>query len=122
VRDPILLNLRTQVGTVDSADVYPKVLPDFFLKSRITICGRYRDEHEFSMQILGDVGGETKEFIFKQSFDQPDNGSADVARQWAFHKIYYLIGQMVEHGEDDATITEIRALGKKHGIQTPYYE
>jgi Ca-activated chloride channel family protein len=122
VRDPILLNLRTQVGTVSSAEVYPKVLPDFFLKSRITICGRYRDEPEFSMQILGEVGATTKEFIFRQSFDQPDNGDARVARQWAFHKIYYLIGQMVEHGEDDATIAEIRALGKKHGIQTPYYE
>ncbi len=25
-------------------------------------------------------------------------------------------------GEDEATISEIRALGKKHGIQTLYYE
>jgi len=122
VSDPILLNLRFQVGTVSEADVYPKVLPDFFLKSRITICGRYRDEAEFSMQILGEVGGVTKEFVFKQSFDQPDNGTARVARQWAFHKIYHLIGQMVAHGEDAATISAIRALAKKHGIQTPYYE
>jgi hypothetical protein len=122
VRDPILLNLRYQVGAVSEPEVYPKVLPDFFLKSRITICGRYRDEEEFSMQILGQVNGTTKEFIFKQSFDQPDNGDARVARQWAFHKIYHLIGQMVAHGEDTATIRAIRALGKKHGIQTPYYE
>lgn len=122
VRDPILLNLRFQVGTVSDAEVYPKVLPDFFLKSRITICGRYRDEAEFSMQILGDVNGTTKEFIFKQRFDQPGNGDEAVARQWAFQKIYYLIGRMVEQGEDDATIAEIRALGAKYAIQTPYYE
>jgi len=122
VRDPILLNLRYQMGALDTAQVYPKVLPDFFLKSRVTVCGRYRDEKEFSVQLLGEVNGTTKEFIFKQSFDRPDNGNAVVARQWAFHKIYHLIGQMVAHGEDPATIAEIRALGTKHGIQTPYYK
>ncbi len=122
VRDPILLNVRYQMGTVSAAEVYPKVLPDFFLKSRITVCGRYRDEKEFSMQLLGQAGGTTKEFVFQKTFDRPDSGDARVARQWAFHKIYHLIGRMVAHGEDDATIAQIRALGKKHGIQTPYYK
>jgi len=122
VRDPILLDLRYQIGTIKAPEVYPKVLPDCFLKSRITICGRYSDEKEFSMQILGQVNGVTKEFIFKQSFDGPDNGTATVARQWAFHKIYQLIGQMVERGEDKATITRIRTLGARYRIQTPYYK
>jgi len=49
VRDPIRLKLRFQIGTVSETEVYPKVLPDFFLKSRITICGQSSDLASFKI-------------------------------------------------------------------------
>jgi len=94
VRDPVLINLKYRFSGVSAQKVYPKGLPDFFKGASFTLLGTYEDEDEFSMQLLGDAFGERKEFIFSGRLSEAGKGSSEIARQWAFNKIYYLIGQL----------------------------
>jgi len=121
IQDPILINLRYSFVGLNVEEVYPKVLPDFFLGSKIVIMGRYRGEGLFSMQLLGEVNGTTKEYVLQQGLRDEDTGSRDVARLWAFRKIYYLIGKMVKEGISEEALSEIRSLSEEFEIQTPYY-
>ncbi len=118
---PILLNPRFNFGSVDSTDVYPKILPDLYLKGRLEMFGRFAGEDEFSMQLLGEADGRTKEYVLQQKLTGRDSGDESVARTWAFRKIYYLIGQMVQKGGSQKILSEIEKLGADYNVETSYH-
>ncbi|MBF0216917.1 MAG: VWA domain-containing protein [Candidatus Omnitrophica bacterium] len=121
IDNPLLLNLRYRLSNLDSKEVYPKYLPDFFAGRELTIYGHYNDANEFSMQLLGDIAGETKEMIFKRALAEADEGDASIERDWAFRKIYYLISQDTQGKLDsEKAIKEVKALSARYKIVTPY--
>jgi len=117
---PILLNPRFNFGSIDPTEVYPKVLSDLYLNGRLEMYGRFRSEDEFSMQLLGEADGVTKEYVLQQTLTGPDSGDESVARMWAFRKIYDLVGLMVQQGGAEATLAEIRNLSAQYKLETPY--
>jgi len=122
IKDPILLQLRYNVSGLNEDDIFPRSLPDFYRNAEFTLYGTYKDENEFSLQLLGDTHEETNEFTVIGSLSDARVGDKDIARNWAFNKIYYLIGLM-EYQKDNARILEeINRLCDKFGIQTPYTE
>ena len=50
------------------------------------------------------------------------HGDRDIARNWAFRKIYYLIGEMTRVGETPELLTELRTLAHQYNIRTSYDE
>ena len=120
IKDPVFLNLRYQLNNLDAEDVYPKALPDFYRNAEFTLYGTYTDENDFSMQLLGDAGNETRELIFSRALNDAKKGTEEIKRGYAFNKIYYLISRMTAEGQTPALRAEIDALSKKYGIQTPY--
>lgn len=121
IKDPILLNVRYRLKGVSVEEVYPKYLSDFYKGKPFTLYGRFTDEDVFSVQILGQINGETKEFIFKSSLSEAEKAGSDIAREWAFRKIYYLISQNTMGIGDPVRIrAEINKLSRKYGIITPY--
>lgn len=118
---PILTNPRFNFGSLESAEVYPKVLPDLYLNTGLDMYGRFDDEKEFSMQLLGEADGQTKEYVLQQELTAKDSGGESVSQMWAFRKIYYLVGQMVQKGESQAILSLIRKLGAEYKVQTSYY-
>ncbi len=120
IKDPILLDLRYRLNNLKEEEVFPKSLPDFYRNAEFTLYGRYDTEDEFSMQLLGDVEGQTKELIFSRSLKAAPAGSADIMRGYAFNKIYYLISQMTSRGDDPALLKEIHELSRRYNITTPY--
>jgi hypothetical protein len=82
--------------------------------------GRFRSEDEFSMQLLGEADGVTKEYVLQQTLTGPDSGDESVASLWAFRKIYDLVGLMVQQGGAEATLAEIRNLSAQYKLETPY--
>ena len=121
VKDPLLLNLRYRLINLEAEEVYPKYLPDFFKDRELTLYGRFDDEDVFSMQLLGEIGGQTKELIFKRSLSEAEDGGEDIARQWAFRKIYYLISRDTLGANDKARLLgQIDELSRKYNIITPY--
>lgn len=120
IKDPIFLNLRYRFSGVQEEQVYPKELPDFFRGAEFTLFGRYDKEPGFSMQLLGDIDGQTKELVFSKTFAEAKKGGPDVMRGWAFNKIYDRISRLTEKGDDPELIREIASLSRRYDITTPY--
>jgi hypothetical protein len=121
IKDPLLLNLRYQTSGLNKKEMFPQILPDFFKGSEFVVYGTYTNETKFSMRILGNVTGETKEFILHANLKDATQGDKDIAHQWAFHKVYHLIGEL-KHDEknNEALIKDIDSLCDQFGIITPY--
>ncbi|MFC1808166.1 hypothetical protein ACFL0T_07390 [Candidatus Omnitrophota bacterium] len=120
IKDPLLLNLRYRASGINSEDIVPKALPDFFKNAEFALFGRYKDENEFSLQLLGDLNEQTNEFIVVGSLKDASKGSVDIAKGWAFNKIYYLIGLLEYDKDNKDIIDEINSLSERFGIETPY--
>jgi len=122
IKDPLLLNLRYRVSKINNNELYPKQLPDFFRNAEFNLYGKYTDENDFSVQLLGELKDETSEFLIIGALKDAKKGGPEIARNWAFNKIYYLIG-LLEYNKNNKTILdEISRLCKKYSIQTPYTE
>ncbi len=120
IKDPIFLNLRFQLNGLDDSEVFPKNLPDFYQNAEFVLYGRFDREDRFSMRLLGDVDGKTKELIFSRSLNEAPKGDVQILRGWAFNKIYYLISRLTDVGNDPKILQEIGDLSRRYEIVTPY--
>jgi uncharacterized protein YegL len=120
IKDPMLLNLRYRISGLDESQVFPKALPDFYKNAEFTLYGKYNEDKEFSLQLLGDTKDETNEFIIVGSLEKAARGNKDIARNWAFNKIYYLIGLLEHDRENEDILNQINDLCGRFDINTPY--
>ncbi len=122
IEDPVLLQVTADFLGIDKTEVYPKTLPHLYLKGEIRIWGRLRDEKRFTLRLVGEAFDEKKEIVLELPIPERDNGTYEIARQWAFHKIYHIVGRMVDEGEKLEFLEEIRFLSRTYRIVTPYSE
>ena len=120
IRDPIFLNLRYRLNGLNEKEVFPKSLPDFYRNAEFTLYGKFDKEDTFSMQLLGDIDGKTKELIFSRSLSQAPKAGVEIMKGYAFNKIYYLISQVTLQGRKPELLQQIKELSKRYGIETPY--
>ncbi|MDD3089541.1 MAG: VWA domain-containing protein [Candidatus Omnitrophica bacterium] len=121
IKDPVLLNVRYRFAGLKLPEAYPRALPDFYKGSRFTVYGRFDKEDIFSMQLLGDIEDSTKELLFKTSMKEAFKGGPEIAREWAFRKIYYLISRITMGGRNEEELrARIKEISAKYGIGTPY--
>lgn len=123
-QNPILVSLNANFGRIEEGDVYPREIPDFYSGRGVTIYGRFdpKKDSEFVMRLKGHARDKEKEVIFKQDLVKAGTGDAEIARSWAFEKIYYLIDRICKEGETPELLNEIRSLSKKYNIRTSYDE
>ena len=72
------------------------------------------------MRLTGKIKGKRKEIIYAGDLGNAAAGTGDIARAWAFNKVYHLINKMTLQGANDADKRQINSLSRKYGIQTPY--
>ena len=120
IKDPLFLNLRYHLNNLDEKEVFPKSLPDFYKNAEFILYGTYQNEVSFSMQLLGDVDGKTKELVFTRSLKDAAQGNVELMKGYAFNKIYYLISRLTSGGNNPQILQEITALSQRYGITTPY--
>ncbi len=120
IKDPLLLNVRYYVSGLNEKQIFPQTMPDFFKGSQFVIFGRYTGENKFAVQIRGDMVNEKKEFIVTASMKDALAGDKQIAHDWAFHKVYYLIGQLKYNENNENLINAINDLCAKFHIITPY--
>jgi len=120
IKDPIFLNLRYELTGANEADTFPKSLPDFYRGAEFTVYGTYENEGDLSMQLLGDVGGQTKQLVFTRSLKEAEQGGDDILKGWAFNKVYHLISRLNVEKGNPALRAEMDRLSKRYGITTPY--
>ncbi len=120
IEDPVLLRVEADFGFLDKSEIYPKRLPDLFLKGELRIWGRLQQQDFITVRIIGEALDEQKETILRLPVPEIDNATFEVARQWALHKIYNLIGRMVEEGETPRILQEIQSISDTYNVVTPY--
>lgn len=120
IRNPVLLNLRYYASGINIKEIFPQNLPDLYQNVEFTLYGQFKDEDKFVFQLNSSVDGKTKTYTMSRSLKDAPKGGADIARNWAFNKIYHLIGQLKEGNENKAIIEQINGLSKKYNIKTPY--
>ena len=122
ISHPVLANLKLKVGDkVQLSEVYPPHLPDLFHGGQVVVTGRYAGSGPVAITLTGQVGMETKEFIYEMTFPtKTTDDKAFVEDLWARRKVGYLMDQMRINGEKKEVVEEIIALAKRYGIATPY--
>jgi len=120
IKDPLLLNVRYYAGGLNEQEIFPQTMPDFFKGSEFVIYGKYTDEDKFVVQIRGDMAQDKKEFNVSASLKDALMGDKQIAHDWAFHKVYYLISQLKYNENNAALIDAINELCTKFHIITPY--
>ncbi len=121
-QNPVLLQVTTDIGMIDRSKIYPQELPDLYQDTELEIWGRFSDEKQLTVRLKGEAYDEQKEMVASLDIPEQDLGGPDIARGWAFHKIYHLISLVVQHGERADLVSEINALSRKYDIVTPYHE
>jgi len=120
IKDPLLLNVRYYVSGLEPLEIFPQTMPDFFKGSQFVVYGKYTNEDKFALQIRGEVAREKKEFIVSASLKDALAGDKQIAHDWAFHKVYYLIGELKYNENNQDLIEAIHELCSKFHIITPY--
>ena len=122
LRDPILVDLSADFGRIDSGKVFPQAMPDFFQGQAVALYGRFNPESSetFALRLAGKAGSEKKEIIFRTNFDEAEEGTRDIARNWAFQKAYHIIGRISREGESPELLGELKQLRTDYGVRTSY--
>ena len=123
IAQPILTDLSLDFGEIETFDLFPRVLPDIFAGSQLTLMGRYKKQAtgETTISLSGQAGEAGKRtFRTKASFPGRSEGTDYIAALWAGRKIGYLLDQIRLHGKDKELVEEIVALSTKYGILTEY--
>lgn len=120
IENPVLTGLMlTFDRSVKVYDLYPKKLPDLFKGGQLVVTGRYRGRGEKQIMLRGAAGDKIRHFEYRGSFTDVAR-DAFVPRFWALKKMSFLLGEINLRGKNDELVNEIRNLGKKFGIVTPY--
>ena len=122
ISNPVLTNLKlTTTNDMEFSEIYPAQLPDVFHGQQLLVFGRYSGKGAAAIKVTGQVGKETKEFVYEMKFpEKTDDGHEFVEHLWARRKVGYMLDQIRANGESQELVSEIVALAKKYGITTPY--
>jgi len=120
IATPILIDLSANYANISESEIYPKVLPNFYMDSEIIVSGRYSGTDVFSMRLAGTVNGQKKELVFRRELAESEKGGQEIARMWAFNKIYKLIADICQRGPEPELVDEVRSLSQRYGIATAY--
>jgi len=124
LKDPILMGLSANYGSINEEAIYPRELPDFFKGRAVEIFGRFdpAKDKELAMQLTGVAAAQKKEMIVKANLTEAEKGDKTIAKGWAFQRIYHLIGEICRVGETPALLGQLRELSRQYGVKTSYDE
>lgn len=124
LQDPLLVGLRADYGQIPEENVFPRSIPDFYRGQAVTVYGRFdaKTTQDFVMRLSGAAQDKQKEVVFRARLADAATGGQDIARNWAFQKAYYIIGQISRDGETPELLAQLRELGAKYGVHTSYDE
>lgn len=119
IASPVLSDLAVEFSGIEASQVYPRTLPDLFRGSELVLVGRYRGDGPAGAVLTGRIGGETRRFVLDRRA-LGGGRTSFLPRLWATRRIGYLLEEVRLQGRNAELEDEIRRLGLKYGIVTPY--
>jgi len=120
ISSPLLADLKLDFEGIETKDVYPQKLPDLFSGSQLIIVGKYKGEGPVTVSLSGKKGKEEKRFVLRKQKLVKNQDYNFLPRLWATRRIGYLLDEIRFHGEEKELVEEVKKLGLKFGIITPY--
>jgi Ca-activated chloride channel family protein len=120
ISSPVLSDLAVEFSGIETSQVYPRVLPDLFRGSQIVLVGRYNGDGPVSVTLTGRTGRDEKRFVLERRTLSGSDRASFLPRLWATRRIGYLLEEVRLQGRNAELEDEIRRLGLKYGIVTPF--
>ncbi|HBA84967.1 MAG TPA: hypothetical protein DCZ95_12805 [Verrucomicrobia bacterium] len=117
---PVLIDLDYRISGRGQQELYPRTLTHLYLDRPLTIYGKVPVKTpDAVLQIVGKSGSNRHDMVFSLKWAESSSGDAEIRSQWAWHKVYYLIGEHIRRGKAE-TMDEIRRLADAYGLPVPY--
>jgi Ca-activated chloride channel family protein len=120
ISSPVLSDLAVEFSGIETNQVYPRVLPDLFKGSQLVLVGRYKGDGPVSVTVTGRTGRDEKRFVLERRALSGNDRASFLPRLWATRRIGYLLEEVRLQGRNAELEDEIRKLGLKYGIVTPF--
>ncbi len=120
ISSPLLSDLKVDFQGIAVKETYPRIMPDLFKGSQLILIGKYRGEGPITVTLSGKVEEQEKRFVLKDQRLDKEEAYSFLPRLWATRRIGYLLEEIRLHGEKEELVEEIKRLGLKYGIVTPY--
>ncbi|HUU69743.1 MAG TPA: VWA domain-containing protein [Planctomycetota bacterium] len=117
---PVLSSLRAVYANLNPEECYPRNPACLYKDQPIVLYGHCETTSNIALQIVGQADEGERFFFQNIVIPQPDPRNQHIAREWARGKIHYLMSRMARSGDDPALIKEIKQLGQKYAVPTPY--
>ncbi|HEX7511324.1 MAG TPA: VIT and VWA domain-containing protein, partial [Chitinivibrionales bacterium] len=116
---PLIKNNTVNFGALETFDVLPNPLPNVYSGTQVTILGRYKGTSTATITFKGLRALDT--VVLQQNLAFPASTSHPfVPRMWASSKINTLLDQIAMYGQQAELVNQVKLLGKKYAIITPY--
>jgi Ca-activated chloride channel family protein len=120
ISSPILSNIKIAYENIQIRDTYPRELPDLFKGSQLVLIGKYAGRGPATVKLTGSIGKREKTFVLKNQELLETHSHDFLPRLWSTRRVGYLLEEIRLHGEEPELVDEIKHLGVKFGIVTPY--
>jgi Ca-activated chloride channel family protein len=120
ISSPVLADLALEFHGIETSQTYPQTLPDLFKGSQLVLVGKYSGDGPVSVVLTGQAGREAKRFSHERQALTGSDTFSFLPRLWATRRVGYLLEEIRLQGENKELVDEVRRLGLKYGIVTPY--
>ncbi|MFC2173191.1 VIT domain-containing protein [Acidobacteriota bacterium] len=117
---PVMSDLALRFEGIRVRDIYPTEMPDLFKGSQLVAVGRYSGSGQVKAVLTGKVEKETRTFAARARFGKKETDHPFLPRIWATRRIAFLLEEIRLHGGHKELEDEVRELGLRFGIVTPY--
>ncbi|MHC4873243.1 MAG: VWA domain-containing protein [Planctomycetota bacterium] len=120
ITSPVLTDLSLDFGRAKVDDIFPRKLGDLYAGSQIIAAGKFDPAlKHLAVSLEGRFGKVDKSYTTE--FDLSKAREVEnVAAIWAMRKVGFMLEQIRLNGESTELVAEVKRLGTKYGIVTPY--
>ena len=121
ISHPALSDPKIKIDGVTLKSITPNPLPNLFYGSSLVVIGKYFGTGKHELVFEGKVLGEQKKWVYDIEIpNKVTPGLSWLEPLWAQRRIAFLIDEVRLNGPKKELINEIKQLGKKYGIVTPW--
>jgi Ca-activated chloride channel family protein len=121
ISSPLLSDIQIDFGgDIRTRDTYPRILPDLFKGSQLILIGKYSGDGPVTVTLTGKVDKKERTFKLENQKLEGSDSYDFLPRLWATRRVGYLLEEIRLHGEKEELVQEVKKLGLKFGIVTPY--